>query len=188
MDNAGGVLIWLLGTLLGVVLTIVLNEPLQSAAARMAAGFIPRGPRNLTGLWRLEYEYVVRGVKKKEVQIVEIRSVVGAQYGRTVFSQSHNYEIKGRLRQELYFTGYWNSILPGQAYHGAFQLILHPDGSELAGKWLGFSEKLQTVNHDTWIWKRLSHKVTKAERKKFTEPLKAELQSASGPSSSPGSV
>ncbi|MEI8213455.1 MAG: hypothetical protein WCI02_15010 [Planctomycetota bacterium] len=181
MGDAGNALIWLLGTLLGVILTIVLNEPVQSAAARLAAGFVPRSPRNLTGLWRLEYGYVVRGVKKKETQIVEISSFAGSVYGRTVFSQVHKYEIKGRLKQELYFTGHWHSILPGQAYHGAFQLILHPDGSELSGKWLGFSEKLQTVNHDTWVWQRLSHKVTKAERKKLAEQLQAELQSVSNP-------
>jgi hypothetical protein len=180
-NHATSALSWLLGIVLGVILTIVLTimltEPIQSVAARAAAGFIPRSPRNLTGLWRLEYEYLERGVKKKETQILVIRSIVGAVYGWTVSSQAHNYKIRGWLRQELYFTGCWYSVLPGQAYHGVFMLVLHPDGSELFGKTLGNGEKLQAVNPDSWVWKRLSHKVTRAERNKFTEMLKAELES-----------
>lgn len=187
MDQIGTAAIWVLGTLLGtlvgVLLTIVLEEPVQSAAARLAAGIISRGPRNLTGLWKLKYDYVDRGERKNEIQVVVIRSIGGAVFGRTLVSQSHRYEIKGRLRQELYFTGNWHSILPGQAYHGAFQLILHPDGSELSGKWMGFSEKLKTVNHGPWVWLRLSHRVGRAERAKASRQVEQELNVGGGPPS-----
>ena len=164
MEQLVSVTVWIITILFGVILTVVLNEPLRAGMARIAAGVVPRSPRNLTGYWRLEYEFTLKGARKREIQIIEIRSVFGAVTGRTVFSQFHSYEVRGRLRQEFYFTGTWHSVLPGQAYHGSFQLILQADGSALTGKWLGFSEKLRVVNHGVWTWTRMSHTRSTAAR------------------------
>jgi hypothetical protein len=164
MGPVSGIALSLLGTLLGIVLTAFLREPIHSALARMAAGFVPRSSRTLAGFWQLEYDYAENGTRKREVQIVALRSVAGAVFGRTVASRSHAYTVKGHFRQEFYFTGFWQSIKPGHSYHGSFQLILQPDGVELNGKWLGFSERLETVNHGDWSWKRLSHTLRKKER------------------------
>jgi hypothetical protein len=166
--------VWIVGTTFCIILTIILNEPVQSAVVRLGAGFAPRAPRNLTGLWRLEYQYTARGQKNAESQVVELRSFAGAVFGRTIYSQNHRYEIKGRLRQELYFTGYWHSILPGQAYHGSFQLTLHLNGSDMAGKWLGFSEIGHAINHGEWTWKRLSQRVNQRERMDAIKALESE--------------
>ena len=158
---------WLLAILVGVLLSIVLSEPVHWLMSRLPGGIIPARPRSVTGLWLVPYQFEAAGNRQPEKQIVELRQVGKHVFGKTVASIHHRDVIRGIFSHQIYFSGSWRSIKPGQIYHGTFQLIFDPEGERLRGKWLGFSDTYHVVNHGEWEWQLLSRKVRKAEKERI---------------------
>ena len=168
MDQLIALALWVLAVLVSVALSTILTDPTYWLLARILGGILPARPRNVTGLWQVPYRFEDAGNRETEAQIIELRQLGTHVFGKTIASTHHKDVIRGSFRHEIYFSGTWRSIKRGQIYHGTFQLILHPLGQKLEGRWLGFSKK-NVVKHGRWTWTLLSAGLNKTEKQKIVD-------------------
>ena len=81
------------------------------------------------------------------------------------------HRFRGKVQLELYFTGTWESIRPGEINHGAFQLVINTRGDRMRGKWLGFNYQ-NIVQHGPWKWRLRSRKLGSETRTKLIAKFK----------------
>jgi hypothetical protein len=163
MGIAIQVIQWLVPLILGVVLTILLQDRLQWILARILSGVVPRSARNVKGIWEARYTYESNGQTKEERQLVELRQLGKHVRGKNLTAHRHWYKMRGKLELEIYLTGVWETITEGDIYHGAFQFVVRPEGNAMEGKWIGFNNK-QEINHGPWQWSLLSRSVDRTTK------------------------
>src|SRR5947208_10483770 len=105
------------GALLSVVTGVILQEPLQRAAARVLGGIGPVRGASLRGIWRSQYRYESGG-PKEAVQIMQLRQLGPFVTGRCLgTSGSHRHFIRGRLIGSV-FSGEWQNVAEGARHRG----------------------------------------------------------------------
>jgi len=157
-------LAWLGVLLLGVILTLILEERLPWSIARLLNVVLPKPRRNVRGLWRARYTYLGEdGQEKHEEQVIELRQLGKHVWGRNHTARQHWYKMRGRLELEMYLTGVWENTPEGDIFHGAFQFAVCPEGNRMQGKWIGFDSH-NNIQSGPWYWELLS-KSTDAQSK-----------------------
>lgn len=155
-----GVTVWLFGVLTTLVLRILLTEPLQYALARLLGPLVPSRPRGVKGIWRSEYQFPSHGARRTGTQLMKLKQVGPWVIGTCIIGDPHEHQIRGRLLKGMYFTGVWKNAQKDRVWHGAFQVVLHPEGGQMKGKWIGFDSENRVASGD-WEWTRLSRLVSK---------------------------
>jgi hypothetical protein len=144
-------LIFLLGALIGTVLQLLLQAPVNALLSRLARPFMPKGERSIEGVWKCAYNYPRKDEMETECQVVALR-----QFGQTVTGKSlsdlrHEQRLMGQFRNGRLFTGTWENLRPEQIWHGAFQFELHNEGDRMKGRWLGFDSEGR-IQTGLWVW------------------------------------
>ena len=158
------VLAWFGALLAGIVLTVVLQGRVQWVLAKVLGGIVPRGPRNVQGLWQAKYIYFTRdGVERVEHHLLELQQFGKYARGCNLVGKKHWYNVSGRLENEIYLTGSWRNTSEGDLFHGAFQFVVNPEGDEMKGLWIGFNTD-HKVKHGPWEWKLIDREINRRSR------------------------
>ncbi|GAB7550396.1 TIR domain-containing protein [Cupriavidus sp. 8B] len=108
---------------------------------------------NLNGKWRGVWEFSRESYPAKnpfEAEILHIGDRI-----RTGFqSNNERYDVRGNINRGHFITGIWGNPDAGPSYFGPFQLVIHPDGRTLSGRWSGFGRDLK-VDSGEFIWERI---------------------------------
>lgn len=155
---------WMLGPIVALAVPLLLGEPLKNWLAPFAARFGSKKATGVTGKWEATFSW---GPKTEPyVEIIEVSSLFGFVVGR-IFPHPKNYpalrkaeylrpvRLRGTVSNNRYFTGVWIHPLKHAHYHGAFELLIHQDGEQMQGMWLGYSEGRNTIECEKWVWKRI---------------------------------
>jgi hypothetical protein len=161
------VILWILSLVLGVILTILIKEPIHKWLIKLLGGMAPRRRRGVKGLWRATHSGESDGLATKEINLIELR-----QFGKHVIgknlSGSDRYRLEGKLNTQIHLTGIWESVVDDSIYNGAFQLMISPKGDTMEGRWIGFSKK-GYIKHGIWVWERLSRSIDSESKAKLLQ-------------------
>lgn len=162
MDNAVWWVTGALGSgLIGVILTIIFDEPIRGFL-RVIFGRRAK-PYPLAGTWRAEFQM---HDGRTFVEIIRVRKRLGQVEGH-IMPSPENYlalraveykkplRLEGDLSTSDVFSGTWFHPIETSRYHGTFQLLLHPRGTRLNGMWLGYSESRREIVSGRWAWTRV---------------------------------
>jgi len=154
IDLIGSFGIWGAGIVAGVIVTLLLNDPVYYALARLfGSGFGKKS--SLKGNWKSNFRYQTNGNWQEDDPSFQIRQFghhfVGS--GLSAIDQSQ-YSVKGKLTTEGIAIGEWHETTrDGRYYFGPFQLILNATANELDGRWIGYSRKGR-IQSGPWTWKK----------------------------------
>jgi hypothetical protein len=109
--------------------------------------------RNLEGIWYSSYS--PSDSIKNHDHVLKLQ-----QFGNQITAaslegspSSHGFRLKGTVRFDIYFSGYWESAESGSIHHGVFQFIIDRKGRNMAGKWLGL-KGTDSINSGDWVLNR----------------------------------
>jgi hypothetical protein len=155
---------WVLGPILALVVTLLLSEPLKNRLAPLVAKLGSKREVGVTGQWKATFTY---GPSDETfVEAIEISSLFGVFVGRVIphadtypelkrNEKSKPLRLRGEVKDNRYFTGVWFHPLRRSHFHGAFELLIHQNGEQMNGMWLGYSERKNTIESGDWTWERL---------------------------------
>jgi hypothetical protein len=131
-----------LGAVGGLVLSAIIKIYLGASVEYFAAATIgvvwKRGEYDVRGTWRSEYEYPSHGRNRNGRQMMRVRQIGKNVYGKNIGnSVPHRHAWHLKL-DGAYLTGTWRNTSPGARHHGVMQLRIRADGTEMAGRWVGF--------------------------------------------------
>lgn len=170
----------IVGAFLGVIFTVLFTRKLESAFGKIFnRKFGKKSQRNLTGLWITQYKYPSidsqgNVTDKTETQIVEFKQKGNRVFGQTVDALKHPEIFEGRMSKDRYFTGQYLNTINHHNYHGAFQFVLSNSKGVMKGKWIGFDDNGDGINHGCWRWKQFS--TSKKSDKGLIQSAKSEAQ------------
>jgi len=161
------ILVWLIGIVGSAVVTVLINDPLKFLVVRIFGGYAPIARSSPRGIWKGRYDYSTEGVVKVEEHYFAVRQIGKYVVMKTFSKGSAWYRLRGKLDQQNFLTGIWEERTPdGRFYHGAFQLTIHPQGSEMSGRWVGYNRRY-IIMGGSWQFKRESLSVGKSEFNKY---------------------
>ena len=166
MSNIPAILTFILGIIIATLFQYLLSFPLYNLLSKIMLGIIPKPKRGLTGIWEGLYAYPSKDSLKFEHQIMEIKQVGKYVKGKNLISQAHNHKISGKIRNNTYFTGEWENVSNGEIWHGSFQFILHHNGQNMRGRWVGFDSK-GVIQNGQWLWRLVSKDLSKKNKLKI---------------------
>lgn len=116
--------------------------------------------------WVADFTVYRGGQATTYTEIIRIKYRLGVLFGAIEpDDRNHNslkavqtkrpLRLRGEVKDNIYFTGYWYHPIETARYHGAFQLVIHPDGKAMSGKWVGYSETLHQIDSGAWSFKRI---------------------------------
>jgi hypothetical protein len=143
------VILWVLSLVLGVILTIVINEPIHYWIIKLVGGMAPRRRCGVKGLWKATHSGEQSGSTTSETNLIELRQIGKHVIGKNLTGDDR-YRLEGKLNTQIHLTGIWESVVDDNIYNGAFQLMISPKGDTMEGRWVGFSKK-GYINHGTWV-------------------------------------
>ncbi len=165
------VLIWLISLLVGIVLTLLLQGPIQTLLATVVGGWFPRTGRGIRGFWKSTYTYDSKtGIRKVHSHLVELKQFGNYALARGLSGGDNLFRMRGQVYYQTYFTGLWESTAENDVTHGTFQVFIHNKGTSMDGKWLGTSEKYG-VSQGDWHWDFISKKADLQTKKKLIKSL-----------------
>lgn len=145
--------------LFGVIITAVaaatvqafVEDPIYRLLSRLSPGSIRSPIRKLNGTWASTYQYLSHGESLTGEQRMRLRQIGPYIRGSYIGgSGPHRHRVRGRIR-DVYLTGFWENTARGANHHGAFQLIISPDGHEMTGRWIGFDSR-HKMQSGSWKW------------------------------------
>jgi hypothetical protein len=164
MELALFVLKWVIGPIVGVVVTLLVSDPLKDRLAPLVTQLGSKKEDGITGLWKATFYYGSPEVA--HVQVIEISSLFGSFVGRIVphrlnegaaklTESARPLRVRGTVKDNRFFTGVW--FHPGRRshHHGAFDLIIRQNNALLEGMWLGYSETKNVTEVGRWVWERI---------------------------------
>ena len=167
-----GIGIWIIGIVASVILTILLTEPITFLLASIFGGIF-RTKQGISGIWEGKISFSSDGKENEETHLIVIK-----QFGKHIIGKNitgheiRKFRLKGSVSQQRFITGVWQSqIVDLRTYHGAFQLGILPQNTEIEGKWIGFN-KNSHVQEGNWRWKLISRKNNKSEVKRILNEMK----------------
>lgn len=160
---------WLLGALgsavFGVVLFILLEDQVRDRLGFIVRLLNPWQKPGIEGSWVATFTIERDGSTEEYTEVIQLKRAIGRVVGRIVPDQRNYVAISqvaarrplrviGEFVDSRYFTGMWFHPLERSRFHGAFQLLLHPSGASMDGRWIGFSESLVQIDSGMWHWER----------------------------------
>jgi hypothetical protein len=167
------IVFWFLGVVIGafvsIFITLAFQDSLKTWAAQLVTLLGARNDDGITGLWRTTFSYVHGRETTNYIECIEIRTLFGMVIGRIVpdpsnhprlndIAPSRPIRVRGQLKDNHYFTGIWLHPLQRHHYHGAFQLLLEPNGHRMKGRWIGFSNSKKSLEEGDWEWELITNR------------------------------
>jgi hypothetical protein len=150
-DERYELLLWLWGIVLAIVFTTLLQDPLHFFIARSFRRLGIRSKRQLSGVWRIQYHGNPPPPAEIPNDFIRVKQAGSFLAGQTQGESARKFSIRAEISNDEYVTGYWNSTMNNNTYHGAFQLKIEPSGLEMSGKWIGFTRE-GVVRVGDWSW------------------------------------
>lgn len=164
MELALFVLKWVIGPIVGVIVTLLVSEPLKDRLAPLVMRLGSKKEEGVSGLWKATFFYGQPEVA--HIQVIEISILFGSVVGRIV---PHNLNegaakrtendrplrVRGSIKDNRFFTGTWFHPEGRSYHHGTFDLIIRQDNERMEGMWLGYSETKNKIETGRWIWERI---------------------------------
>ena len=164
--------LWILGLFISVVLTLILQEPIEGLVIRFFAGILPRPKRSIDGIWQTIIKAQIGDDRIEHSHLIELKQFGSHIVGKTLLEKKEvnnneqQFRMTGKIYSERFFTGIWESTKDRSMYHGTFLFSIHPNGKTITGKFLGIGYADQVRNGE-WDGKLLSEKTDKATKKQL---------------------
>jgi hypothetical protein len=170
MELALTVAKWIVGPVIGVIITVLLTEPLRERVLPLLTIWGSKKTPSVVGIWKAEFLF--GDEKIPYVEIIEIKHSFGLLIGRIVPSEENytalrNVEhekplrIRGVVKDNQFFSGTWIHPLRLSHHAGTFDLLINRGNNRMEGQWLGYSERRNQIESQDWIWTRLEKSETK---------------------------
>lgn len=164
MEFALFVLKWVVGPIVGVVVTLLVSEPLKDRLAPLVARLGSKKEEGVSGLWKASFYY--GHPEATHIQVIEISTLFGSVVGRIVphdlnegaakrSESSRPLRVRGSIKDNRFFTGTWFHPERRSHHHGAFDLIIRQNNLRMEGMWLGYSETKNVIETGRWVWERI---------------------------------
>ena len=164
MEVAVWLLKWVAGPIAGIVVTLLLSEPLKERLAPLVLRLGSKKEEGVTGRWLATFGHGIPEVEYLEV--IEISLLFGLVVGRIVphrlnqgaakrVAESRPVRVKGTITNNRHFTGTWLHPERRSHHRGAFDLIIRQNNVHMQGMWLGYSETNNVIQTGRWEWRRL---------------------------------
>jgi hypothetical protein len=155
---------WIIGPVLGVIVTLLISEPLKERLAPIVSWLGSKKATGVTGRWEAVFHHSSRAEPYRE--LIEVSFLFGAVVGRIVPSDINHEDakniekdkplrIRGSIKDHRFFTGVWFHPSRRSHHHGAFDLIIRQDNDRMDGLWLGYSESSNNIESGRWEWNRI---------------------------------
>lgn len=163
MELAFTVAKWIVGPVIGVLITITLTEPLRERLLPLLTIWGSKKSPSVIGVWRAEFFFGLE--RSSYVEIVELKYRLGLIVGRIVPSEE-NYpdlrkiehdmplRVRGAVKDNQFFSGTWFHPLRRSHHTGTFDLLINRGNSRMEGQWLGYSERRNHIESQAWVWTR----------------------------------
>jgi hypothetical protein len=133
------------GASIGLILGVLFSDIFKLAISAAIQKLFEPAARQIAGTWETSYWYIDdKGQRIEQNDIVKLRQIGTYVFGRNESSKRDRYKISGRLRNQVFFTGTWKSLIKSDTYHGPFQLIVNSMVTLCGGNGLG--QLIQTVS------------------------------------------
>jgi hypothetical protein len=154
---------WIAGPLIGVLVTVLLTEPLRERLLPILAAIGTKDRQGITGVWRATFLFGTP--RQSYVEHIELRHRFGVIVGRIIPSPE-NYaaakavenrrplRVRGVLKDNLFFSGVWFHPAVRSHHTGTFDLLVNRDNDTMTGHWLGYSEGRHAIESEQWLWQR----------------------------------
>lgn len=164
MELAFTVAKWIVGPVVGVLITVLLTEPLRERLLPLLTIWGSKKSEGVIGVWRAEFFF--GDEQNSYVEIVELKHRFGLIVGRIVPSDE-NYpalrkvehdkplRVRGAVRDNQFFSGTWFHPLRRSHHTGTFDLLLNRGNFRMEGQWLGYSERRNQIESQAWVWTRV---------------------------------
>jgi hypothetical protein len=113
------------------------------------------GKGRISGIW--DATYCLPGPddgNNEEITEQLIVKQIGNKMIARLRSGNHQLRAKGNIRSTHYVSGVWYHPHRHSVYHGAFHVVIDPEGNEIEGRWIGYGWGGKPVQTGEWVWKR----------------------------------
>jgi hypothetical protein len=159
---------WVVGPLVGIVVTLLFQEPLKEKLAPVVLRFGYKRDDGITGLWKATFWH--GNPEAEYVEVIEVSHLLGSFVGRIVPHELNQgsakrvahlrpIRVRGTVTHNRHFRGEWLHPERRSHHRGTFDLIIRQNNLHLQGMWLGYSESMNVVQAGRWEWKRLAKEV-----------------------------
>ena len=163
----GEVLLWLLGIVVTVTLSILLTDPVNYVLAKVLGGRI-KTKKGLGGIWRATNKIVSQGKDREAFRYFKVRQFGNHVVAISLTKSYGSYEVKGKIDSRKYFVGSWHEVTSdGREYNGTMLLALAPTGTKLNGKYLSYNRQSEIISGD-WEWKLETRDASKKVVESYT--------------------
>lgn len=162
------ILIWFSSLILGIIFTLLFQNPIQGVLTKIFGGIIPRKDRGLKGIWYSSYTYESKDKIHTQNHLAEIKQFGNYIIGRRLIGDSHEFKMVGKIYYNIYFSGQWESPVERDINHGTFQLLIDNKGKSMEGKWLGISRE-RGINHGNWKLEIITTKIDRKTKENLIE-------------------
>lgn len=166
------ILIWLISLLIGIILTLLLQNPIQILITTVLGGWIPRSERGVKGFWHSTYTYQSKEEVRTQNHLVEFKQFGNYVVGKSLAGGTHVFKLRGKIYFQTYFTGIWESSIEGDITHGSYQYVIDNKGRLMEGKWLGTNRK-HGINEGDWHWELITKKTSSKTKKELIEKFQS---------------
>lgn len=160
-------------SLAGVLATILIAEPLRERLLPYLTVWGTKKSSGIIGTWRAEFLFGHEG--KSHIEIIELKYSLGLIVGKIIPSKENYNEIRkiehrkpirvrGSVRDNQFFSGTWFHPLRRSHHTGSFDLLINRNHDHMEGKWLGYSERRNQIESQSWIWTRIESGELSADR------------------------
>lgn len=151
----GGVI----GAFLSVIATAIFLPMIQDPvtdylATRLANPLGLKKSSSLTGEWKQDWQIDGRPEISHPDAALQLTQFGKSLVGNFTYD-GRPYRLRARIENNTYISGTWFDVIAGQTYHGVFQARIEVDQRAINGKWIGFSQNLNTFNTGPWKWVRI---------------------------------
>ena len=154
----------ILSSIASLVIGTLFGDKIAAYISKLMYSF-SESQRGIEDVWLASFVMERGGRRFEYAEVIKIKRYFGIFIGN-IQPKSRNYEalqktqnlrplrLRGEVKDSMYFTGYWYHPVDIARFHGAFQLVIHPDGITMSGKWIGYSETLNQIDTGEWRFER----------------------------------
>lgn len=148
----------ILGAIASLILSLIFTPIFQDRVTDFLVEHLSRfsfirKKTSLTGSWTQDWQVDGRESIAHQEPELELKQLGHSLVGKFKFS-GREYRLRAKIENGIYVSGTWFDLYEGPTYHGTFQARIKIDGHSVAGKWIGFSSTLSSINTGDWLWQR----------------------------------
>jgi len=153
---------WILNSIVCILLTVFiypyLDNWFQEVTVRCLSWLPFSSKHKLSGRWTHCWHVASDSFPElnevKEVEIKQFRNWIWSKY-QVVDKKGklYDYQIWGRIKNDMTVTGTWRDMKSGNRYYGCFQLYIDFNENKMSGFWTGVSNS-EKIKSGRWEWTR----------------------------------